>query len=109
MTDTLTIILLTALLSALITTGLMALLLKALLLPRLQDSFEENILPSFQARVRKGMIEAGDELLPKFRENVHEGFNDAIRDAVGGKVLEDTARGVAKTMETGLETLFRKR
>ncbi len=99
-------ILITALLSSILTLGILALIAGRFILPKLKVWLQEEMLPEFRAQVKNGAIDSGDTLLPKFRENVREGFNDAIRDQMAGQMFEDAAKSVTKKMEVGLGTLF---
>ena len=96
----------TAILSSVITLGVLAFVFKRMIAPQLKVWLEEEVLPEFREQVKNGAVDSGDTLLPKFRENVREGFNDAIRDQMAGQVFEDAAKSVAKKMETGLGAIW---
>lgn len=99
-------ILLTAFLSSILTLGILSLVAKRMILPKLKLWIEEELLPEFREQVKNGAVDSGETLLPEFRHNVREGFNDAIRDQMAGQMFEDAAKNVAKKMETGLGALF---
>lgn len=103
------IILLTALLSSVLTLGILALVARRMILPKLKLWIQQEMLPEFREQVKSGAIDSGETLLPQFRENVREGFNDAIRDQMAGQVFEDAAKSVAKKMENGLGAIWGKR
>lgn len=102
-------ILLTALLSSILTLGILSLVAKRMILPKLKLWLQEEMLPEFREQVKNGAVDSGDILLPKFRENVRDGFNDAVRDQMAGQVFEDAAKTVAKKMETGLGAIWGRR
>lgn len=67
----------------------------------LQQQFEEH--------VRRGVLAAGQELLPAFRQNVADGFRDALRDLPPVAVAGDAAKvvgGAADLLGAGLQNLF---
>lgn len=99
-------ILVTALLSSVLTLLVAAWFTKTFVLPKFKAWLQDEVLPEFRAQVKNGAVDSGDTLLPKFRENVREGFNDAIRDQVAGQAFEDAARSVTKKMESGLGALL---
>lgn len=99
-------ILITALLSSVITLAILAVVTQRMVIPKFKAWLQEEVLPEFRAQVKNGAIDSGDTLLPKFRENVRDGFNDAIRDQMAGQVFEDAAKSVAKKMEGGLGALL---
>jgi hypothetical protein len=53
---------------------------------------------------------AAEEVLPRFREQVRDGFKDALADAMTGGVLErageELARKGESILETGVNILF---
>ena len=63
-------------------------------------------------KLKEGAIEAGAELLPDFRQQVREGFKEAMTDSLKGELIERSARDMARSgtdlMETGLNLLLGK-
>lgn len=111
MTSTLGIILATAVVTSLLTVTLIALFAVKWLLPKIQQSRGE-IMNEFRQNVRDGALDAGTDLLPKFREQVKKGFEDAIRGTTTGQMMEgarSVAKGGAGIFEEGLSTLLGKR
>lgn len=49
----------------------------------------------FEQRVKSGVLAAGEELLPAFREQVALGFTDALKASHTAGLMEDTAKRVA--------------
>lgn len=67
----------------------------------LQQEFEEH--------VKRGVLAAGHELLPAFRQNVTDGFRDAVRELPPVAVAGDAAKvvgGAADLLGAGLQNLF---
>jgi hypothetical protein len=99
----------TALLSSILTLGLAYFLYQRRLKNDLEARLNE-LSGEFKERVRQGVIEAGMELLPKFRAEVREGFKEAISDTVKSNIIEKTAKSMADIggalMDTSLKTLF---
>lgn len=82
-----------ALLSALATsvlTWLLAWLFYRSRLSQRMDALREDIASELEERVRRGVLSAGEEMLPEFRKQVTEGFLDAVRRT-------GTVSGMAKT------------
>lgn len=59
----------------------------------------------FEARVKAGALEAGEELLPQFREAVAQGFTDALRDLPANKI-RTLAETTSNLLEEGLNTIL---
>ena len=62
----------------------------------------------FERRVHAGVLAAGRELLPAFREQVNKGFQDALRESTGSLVA-DPAKAVSRSadlLEGGLRSIF---
>lgn len=55
-----------------------------------------------RAKVKEGMKEAGMELLPRFREEVREGF----KEAMGGQIIENVTKPMSSIVETSLSFLI---
>lgn len=53
-----------------------------------------GIQEEFEARVKSGVLAAGNELLPALREQVKLGFQDALRQTQTGELVETTASAV---------------
>jgi hypothetical protein len=89
-------VLLTAVLSAGLTWVLAWLFYRA----QLGAAFERelgHIQSEFEARVKAGVLAAGEELLPALREQVKLGFQDAMRETQTGVMVENYASAVNKT------------
>lgn len=54
----------------------------------------EDIQAEFEQRVKAGVLAAGEELLPAFREQVKLGFQDALRGTQTGEMVESYASAV---------------
>ncbi len=99
----------TALLSSVLTLGLSYYLFQK----RLKDDFWSQIdQVSFEVkeRIRLGVMEAGMELLPKFRAAVREGLKEAVSETVRPDLIEKTAKNMAdiggRLVETSLKAFF---
>lgn len=89
-------VLLTAVVSAVLTWVLAWLFYRA----QLGNAFERElgrIQTEFEARVKAGVLAAGQELLPALREQVKLGFQDAMRETQTGVMVESYATAVNKT------------
>lgn len=105
-------ILLTALISSAMTLSLAYVIYVRDLKPQLDRQLEQ-IQAEFEARVRAGVLAAGQELLPDFREQVKLGFTDALSQSHTAGLVEETAKVMsvgkdlgAGIVETGLNALF---
>lgn len=58
-----------------------------------------QIQEEFERHVKKGVIAAGEELLPAFRQSVTDGFRDAIRDLHPAGLAEDAAKAVSSAAD----------
>ena len=107
-----TAIVVTGLVSAIITLIVMWLVYELALKPRLQRQ-ADRMADELEARVRAGVLSAGEELLPKFREQVAAGFKDALAAAARGEHVEESVRAMARSgaelLEDGLGARFGKR
>jgi len=104
-----TTVIATALLSSTLTLGLAYFLYQR----RFRNGFEVRLYElsdELKDKVRQGVIEAGIELLPKYRAEVREGFKEAIGDTVKSNIIEKTAKSMADIggtlMDTSLKTFF---
>lgn len=58
-----------------------------------------------QDRVKRGALEAGEELLPQFREKVTEGFKQALREFPTGELRSKAKSGI-DLVEESLSTIL---
>ncbi len=75
--------------------------------PQLEAQLEQAG-ETMQARVRQGVLDAGEELLPKFREKVTEGFTRALAEWPSSEMTR-MARSGANLVGEGLNTLLGKK
>lgn len=80
----------TAFLSALATWALAYLWYELRLQAQLNAMLAET-QNEFERRVKKGVLEAGEELLPQLREQVRRGFEDALAKSETANVVESAA------------------
>jgi GTP cyclohydrolase III len=106
------LLVLTALMSSVITLSLAYLISRLYLQPRFERQLQQ-IQAEFEARVKAGVRNAGDELLPDFRQQVKLGFTDALSESHTAGLVEETAKVMsvgkdlgAGIVETGLNALF---
>ena len=106
------LVLLTALASSAITLALAYVLYRRYWESALDRQLTE-IQSEFEARVKSGVLAAGEELLPDLREQVRLGFSDALSQSHAAGLVEDTAKVMnvgrdlgAGIVETGLNALF---
>lgn len=97
----------TAVLSSLCTLGLAWWLYESRLRSRLEARMEE-LADILEARVHKGVKDAGIDLLPAFQERVEAGFKDAMT-SLPEKGASTIARAGANLIGEGLNTLFGRR
>lgn len=101
------IIVVTALTSALCTLALAGLIYRLWLHNRLERRL--NLLAeTMEQRVRAGVNQAGEDLLPQFRRQVAGGFRDALADWPTEELRSATRAG-ADIVEEGLSTLLGRR
>lgn len=94
MTSSLAIsIILTAILTALLTWLFAYLLYRGWMSRRLEAELE-LLQDAFEQRVRKGVLAAGEELMPELRKHVRLGFQDALRNSETGELVENYATAV---------------
>ena len=107
MQDTILIVIITALVTSLTTLALAYLLYRAKLKHELEASIK-RLGDTLEERVHDGVLRAGDELLPKFRDKVTEGFTKALAEWPTSEVTR-MARSGANLVEEGLNTIFGKK
>ena len=90
--------LLTALLSALLTWGIAYAFYRRRLGSEMQRMLAE-VQAEFEARVKAGVLAAGQELLPALREQVKLGFQDALRETQAGSMVEQYAGAVNRSTD----------
>jgi hypothetical protein len=100
------IVITTALLSSLFTCALLALLVKVVLLPKLRNYINDELLPDAQRRAQQTLLESADPLLPKIRENVSQGVTDALVDAASGGLLKRAPGQIADNLDNLSSILF---
>lgn len=96
-----------ALLNAVVTLGLAALVYLLVLRPAL-DRRLEQLAQEIETRVQRGVEAAGYEMLPAFRTQVREGFLEAIAQWPSSEFRNVTRTG-AGLVEDGLNSLFGRR
>ncbi len=79
MNDTFTMLLATAVMTS-FTTLLLAYVFYVLFVRKRLEKRMLELAENVQERVKQGAIDAGTELLPRFREQVTEGFKRALRE-----------------------------
>lgn len=89
---------LTALLTALLTWGVAYAFYRRRLGSEMQKMLGE-IQAEFEARVKSGVLAAGEELLPALREQVKLGFQDALRETQTGAMVEGYATAVNRSAD----------
>ncbi len=104
MTISILLLVSTAILTSLVTLGLAWWLYEARLRPRLESRLEE-LADLLEARVHKGVKDAGMELLPAFQERVEAGFRNAMT-SLPEKGANTIAKAGANLIGGGLNTLF---
>lgn len=97
----------TAVLSSLCTLGLAWWLYTRYLKPHIEVRLEA-LADMLEARVRKGVKDAGTELLPAFQERVEAGFRDAMV-SLPEQGASTIAKAGANLIGEGLSTLFGRR
>jgi hypothetical protein len=71
---------------------------------RLERAIAE-IEEQFEERVRKGVLAAGEQLLPAFREQVALGFRDALKASHAAGIAEGTAKIVTGSTDLLVDSL----
>lgn len=108
MMETLIVVALTATLSSVLTLLLAYLFYRKRIEPGLEARMEE-VQAEFERRVQRGVTNAGQELLPSFRQEVANGFRDALQGITADRLGEGTARAMSRgadLFEKGLRGLF---
>lgn len=98
--------LLAGLCSAALTLGVGYLLFAAYLKKRIYRELSVELAElsdTIKTKLRAGVLEAGQELLPEFREEVREGFKEALTAVASGDIIEQTARNMASKSQTIVE------
>ena len=70
------------------------------------EQIREELAGEVEERVRLGAIAAGEEMLPKFRHEVTEGFREAMRGVARGDVAREMAKTSAEIVGGSLDSLF---
>jgi len=102
------LMLIAALLSALFT-GALAYFWYRLRLKAALDAELAGIQNEFELRVRRGVLAAGEELMPQLRQQVSLGFQDALAKSQAAGLVENAAGAVnlgAGIIETGLSAFL---
>lgn len=73
------------------------------------DVLREQLASEVEARVRQGALDAGQELLPEFKQAVTEGFMDAMRGMARGEMAKTFAKTGAEIVGGSLDSLFGQR
>ena len=97
--------LMTALFSSLLTWCVAYAFYRARLSAQL-ETLRDELAQEVEERVRRGAIAAGDELLPRFRQEVTEGFREAMRGVARGDVAREMAKTGAEMVGGSLDSLF---
>ena len=73
-----------------------------------QERFDARLVKvqeEFEQHVRKGVLDAGHELLPAFREQVSAGFADVLKESHAAGIAEGTAKIVTGSTELVMDSL----
>lgn len=70
------------------------------------NSVLDEYLELVKARLKEGFEESGRELLPEFKEEVRQGFKAGLADVLGGELIDQTARTIAKSSADIVESGF---
>ncbi|MCB1165703.1 MAG: hypothetical protein KDK37_14495 [Leptospiraceae bacterium] len=57
-----------------------------------------------KTKLKEGVEEAGESLLPRFKQETRAGFREAITDALSGQMVDETVRAMTKTGSTLVES-----
>ena len=69
------------------------------------DAALARIQAEFEQHVKRGVLAAGQELLPAFRDNVRLGFEDALKGSHAANIAEGTAKIVAGSTDLLVDSL----
>ena len=108
MMETLIVVTATAVLSSVLTLLLAYLFYRKRIEPALEARMG-RVQDEFEQRVQRGVSNAGQELLPAFRQEVANGFRDALQGITADRLGEGTARAMSRgadLFEKGLRGLF---
>ena len=110
-TATIFIMIATALLSSIFTISLSLIAYRVFIKKSLKNQLEEAG-ELVKSKMQEGVLQSARELLPEFREEVSEGFKEALADSLSGDVVHRTAMSMAKNstsmVEQGLNLLMGK-
>ena len=70
------------------------------------EILRQELAAEVEDRVRRGAVAAGEELLPHFREEVTEGFREAMRGVARGDVAREMAKTGAEIVGGSIDSLF---
>lgn len=77
------------------------------------EALRDEMGDELETRVRRGVVKGGEELLPQFRENVKQGFLDALKSGPVSTAMGEAARNVAKSgaelLGGGFDSLLKPR
>jgi hypothetical protein len=93
-----------ALASSVLTLGAAITFYHAWMSPRL-DARLVRIQAEFEQHVKRGVLAAGQELLPKFREQVALGFSDVLKSSHAAGIAEGTAKIVTGSTDLLVDSL----
>ena len=69
------------------------------------DAALVQVQAEFEAHVKRGVLAAGEELLPALREQVKLGFQDALKGSHAAGIAEGTAKIVAGSTDLLVDSL----
>src|SRR5262249_30212918 len=107
MLNSLLVVILTSALTSVVTLALAYGFYEIRLRKRL-EAYVAELANELESRVRKGVTDAGIELLPAFQERVEAGFREAMA-SLPEQGANTLAKAGASLIEGGLSTLFGKR
>ncbi|MEQ8353435.1 MAG: hypothetical protein RH862_18315 [Leptospiraceae bacterium] len=93
----------TAVLSAILTGLVFYYYYRSRVAAKLEEELDEYA-EIVKQRLKDGVEEAGESMLPRFKEEVRSGFREAITDALSGQMVEDTVRAMTKSGTTIVES-----
>lgn len=104
-----TAIIVTALLSSLVTTLLLALLTYFVLAPKVKAYLETQLLPEAQERVKDGVTEGIESVLPSVSGKVKDGLTEALVEAASGGLVRRAPGKIAGDLEKLVASLLKPR